>query len=350
LSTKQIGIKDVAAAAGVSITTVSHALNGKGRLPEETRIRVRDVARRLGYRPNANARSLAGGKSGVLALTVSQAEGLPVQLGDFDYFAQLTNAATSAAIEHGYALMVSPATHAETTLHRVQVDGAIVVDPVAADLSVAHLRTNGIPFVTTGREPGAPEDEFWIDNDHVAGIRSALDHLAESGGRQIALVTPPPVQSYLVDALRGYEQWCAEHDTEPVVSTVSESLTEGGGYAAAWDLLDNRPTPDAIYATLDRLALGILLAADARAVRVPDALLVAGCTDSHAGQTARPSLTALSLNPEAIGEAAVEMLIAIVEGRPPGRRHEFVPTSVIPRESSLRRVGGQQRRKLIHRS
>ncbi len=73
---ERIGIKEVAAAAGVSITTVSHALSGKGRLPEKTRERVREVAEQLEYRPNVNARKLGGGGSGLLALAVSQVEDL----------------------------------------------------------------------------------------------------------------------------------------------------------------------------------------------------------------------------------------------------------------------------------
>ncbi len=328
----------MAAAAGVSITTVSHALNGKGRLPQETRERVQTIARRLGYRPNSNARSLAGGKSGVLAISVSQPEGLPVQLGDFDYFSQLMNSATSTALEHGYALVVTPATEAAKTMERVRVDGAIVVDPIAHDPYLGYLRAHQTPFVTTGREPGGSGDDYWIDNDHPAGIFSALDHLAQSGAERIALVSPPAVQSYVIDALRGYEEWCANRGQDPMAAIASDSVTEGGGFAAATELLDAEPPPDAIYASLDRLALGVLMAADAREVAVPGELLVAGCTDSHAGQHARPSLTALSLNPEQIGHAAVEMLIAIVEDRAPERRHETVPTAIIPRESSAGRA------------
>ena len=130
---ERIGIKEVAAAAGVSITTVSHALNGKGRLPAETRERVRDVAEALGYVPSATARSLARGRTGILALTVARAATMPFSLADFDYFAQLMNGASTAALERGYALVLAPAAAGTELLDSVPLDGAIVVDPVRGD-------------------------------------------------------------------------------------------------------------------------------------------------------------------------------------------------------------------------
>ena len=85
---RTVGIKAVAEAAGVSITTVSHALNGKGRLSEETRRHVREVADRLGYQPSVMARALAGGRTGMLAMLLGR-EDFALKVGDFDYFLQL---------------------------------------------------------------------------------------------------------------------------------------------------------------------------------------------------------------------------------------------------------------------
>lgn len=95
------GIRDVAAAAGVSITTVSDALNGKGRLPDATRRHVREVAERLGYRPSAAARTLRTGKSGLIGLTVTTYGDEPFTFTEFAYFAEMARAATSAALARG---------------------------------------------------------------------------------------------------------------------------------------------------------------------------------------------------------------------------------------------------------
>ncbi len=337
----RVGIRDVAAAAGVSATTVSHALNGKGRLPDSTRERIAQVANELGYRPNASARNLVAGKTGRLGIAVSSAPGVPFGLSDFDYFIQMLSSATTAALEHGLALVVAGPNHEQTAFERIEIDGAIVIDPVVNDPLVSDIRTRGLPLVTTGRIPSAeatPDDgTCWVDNDHVAGTRSILDHLADQGAERIALLTSTPVTSYTSDAAEGYETWCAEHGCEPLVSIAEGALNEGSGFVAAAALLDMPEPPDAIYATLDRLALGALLAARAREVKVPDELLLAGCTDSQASEWAQPPLTALALDPEEIGRQAVEMLITLIEGDRPRPKHQYVPTRVLTRESTAKR-------------
>ena len=327
-------IRDVAIAAGVSITTVSHALNGKGRLTDETRQRVREAADRLGYKPSPLARGLAGGLTGMLALTVSTVEDLPFNMGDYDYFMQLMNGATSAAFERGFSLILVPTTSRRKVLAQLPLDGAIVIDPIPGDEMVDLLDERGVPVVTTGRLPGGPEDGWWVDNDHVAGTRAMIEHLAAEGATRVALLTGPPAQSYTIDAIDSFESTTAELSLESVIETVTDSLSESGAYAAASRLLDSRRPPDAIYATLDRLALGALLAAEAKGVRVPDALRVAGCTDSQAARSSRPRLTALSLDPERIGTEAVDLLVSLVEKQPPAELHRIVPFTVIPRAST----------------
>lgn len=339
---RTVGIKDVAAAAGVSITTVSHALNGKGRLTSETRERVRAAAERLGYQPSALARGLAGGRTGILALTVSLVDDA-VPVADFDYFLQVMSAATSAALESGYSLVLLPADRGSDTLDRLPLDGAIIVDPVRADPVAAHLRARNVPLVTTGRVPDDPPGACWVDNDHVAGTRAILDHLAETGAERIALLTAPAVSSYTIDALSAYDGWCAEHDMTPRVAVVTETPSEGSAFASALELLESEDPPDAIYATLDRLALGVLLAAEAKGARVPEDLRIAGCSDSEASRSARPALTAVSVNPELLGREAVELLITLVEHGPPEDRHRMVPIEIIPRGSTQAAVPRRRR-------
>src|SRR5918912_2775206 len=116
----RVGIRDVAAAAGVSITTVSDALNGKGRLPDTTRKHVRDTADRLGYRPSAAARTLRTGRSGLIGLMLTTYGDEPFTFTEIAYFAQATSAATSAALRHGYGLVVLP-----TTSHEVWASVAL---------------------------------------------------------------------------------------------------------------------------------------------------------------------------------------------------------------------------------
>jgi DNA-binding LacI/PurR family transcriptional regulator len=332
---RRVGIRDVAAAAGVSATTVSHALNGKGRLPDETRDRVRRVAEKLGYRPNATARNLAGGKTGLLAIVVSQPPDGPLATSDFAYFSDLMSAASTTALRRGYALVLTPP-GGEIGPHGIAVDGAIVVDPVDGDPLVTELRRSGMPVVTTGRMLDSDAPQHWVDNDHVSGARTVLDHLHRQGAERTALLTLSTVMSYTCDVERSYLAWCDEHAVEPRIAKVGQELTESAGFAAATELLSQPDPPDAVYASYDRIAYGALLAAQSRGVRVPQDLLLAMTATEATTKSAGPSVTALNLFPNTIGERAAELLIDLVEEWTPDDEHVVVPTRLVTRRSTRR--------------
>ncbi|MFZ2052222.1 MAG: LacI family DNA-binding transcriptional regulator [Solirubrobacteraceae bacterium] len=333
---RSVGIREVAAEAGVSITTVSHALNGKGRLSNQTREHVKEVAHRLGYRPNAVARNLAGGRSGLIGLSVAQMIEGQFAIADFAYYAQLMNAATVAAFDRGFALVLASGTK-ESAWNNLMLDGLIVVDPIRDDPVWAEFSSRGIPVVTTGRVPGDP-DGYWIDNDHFEATPAILDHLAARGAERIALIGTPPVTTYATDSREAYERWCIRNGKESMVVIARHDLTEVAGYEATLKLLRRNDPPDAIYAMLDRMAIGALLAGRAEGFAVPRQLQIAGCTDSEAGRLARPSLTALALNPEQIGREAVSMIATLIEGGQPPNPHVMVPTKIIPRGSTRKKT------------
>jgi DNA-binding LacI/PurR family transcriptional regulator len=333
----RVRIHDVAKAAGVSVTTVSHTLNGKGRLTEETRRRVRSVAEELGYRPNSSARHLKGGTAGILGISLSQAASNPVGMGDFGYFMKLHGAASAAAVDLGFALALTAARGPDedrpNPVDRMPLDGGIVIDPVTDDPDVRRLRRRGIPVVTTGRVPGEPADQgTWIDNNHDQAIRRILAHFARRGATRVGLITSEPVTTYTADTLAGYRAWCAEAGAAEIVATTANP-TEVAGHAAAVQLFDRADPPDALYCTLDHLALGALLAAREREIAIPGQLLIAACTDSEESRRVQPALTAVDLQPEEVGRRAVELLVALVEQREAEPR-QLVPTILRTRGST----------------
>jgi DNA-binding LacI/PurR family transcriptional regulator len=331
---RPVGIREVADAAGVSITTVSHALNGKGRISARTRRRVHEVAQRLGYRPNSVARSLAGGRSGLIGLAVAQTRDGQFAISDFAYYAQLMNAATVAALDQGYALVLASGTQ-EGAWDRLWLDGLIVVDPIRDDPLCNEFRSRGVPVVTTGRIP-EEDGGHWVDCDHFEATPAILNHLAARGTRRIALIGTPPITSYSLDTRAAYELWCAEHDQEPMVAEARADLTESAGFEATQKLLRRSRPPDAVYAMLDRLAIGALLAAQAQGLAIPEDLQVAGCMDSDAGR--REHLTAIGVSAERIGREAIAMVADLIEGREPPQPHVMVPTRIVPRRSTRRKA------------
>lgn len=330
---KPVSINDIAKAAGVSITTVSHALNGKGRIPLATRQRVVGVAHELGYRPNPQARGLATGKTLTIAIQLASAGGDGV-IPDFAYFVELLNAAAALALERGYGLIVVPAEDPDHHLDDLLLDGAIVVDPTGSE---PMLTRGDIPVVTTGRVPtgGAYAS---VDNDHRAGTRLVLDHFREVGCHTPALLTTAAGQSYVDDTVAEYTAWCAANEVEPVVVRISGAPTEAAAEPAAAELLSRPDRPDAVYATLDRAAVGVLQAARSSGLRVPDDVALAATTDSPILRAVDPPITALNLDAPAIGREAVRLLLDAVESGSLAPVAVTVPSSLVPRAATLGRL------------
>ena len=333
-ASRRVTINDVAYAAGVSITTVSHALNGKGRISQETRERVAEVAADLGYRPSASARSLAGGRSGIIGLSFAAIPGQPATFGAFGFFNDLLPAATATALDIGYALVTFPdVAEATDRLARLEPEGCIVVDPTRGQPMVEFARRTSTPLVTVGRVPDGGDEPF-VDNDHHAAARMAIEHLREQGARRIAIISPGPEYSYTADGVEGYERACSELGIEAVVEYAEGDLAEGDGYAAAQRLLDSDEPPDGIYTMLDRLGRGAIMAAESLSVKVPADLKVVASTDSDVCDRAEPTLTTIDLKPEELGASAVRSLVAKMKDRRANPLDVDIPVELIARQSS----------------
>jgi DNA-binding LacI/PurR family transcriptional regulator len=331
-SGRPVKLEDVAREAGVSPATVSHALSGKGRLPESTRLRVQEVARRMGYSPNPAARRLAGGRSGLIAVAFSLSDTLPVALTDVDYFSQAIHAATERALQRDYALVVAPPTPQTAVWSRIPLDGVVVFDPVAGDPVLAELRARGVPLVLSGRDP-AGGDDYCVDNDHIAGTRGVLDHLAERGARRIAVLLGEPVDAFNADCLAAYRSWCDEHGAERLAQTAPV----GHMSEPEWPdrLLAGDTPPDAVYANAEVLGLATLRAAQRRGLRIPDDLMLAVAADREPAE-AGLAITTLELDPARTAAEAIDMLVELIDGRPPPERLRLIPTRLVPRASTRR--------------
>ncbi|MEE6179398.1 LacI family DNA-binding transcriptional regulator [Mycobacterium sp. 050134] len=328
----RVTIKDIARVAGVSVTTVSDALSGNGRLTADTRLRVRGIADDLGYRPSAAARSLVGARTGLLLMSVGASGTEASSLWNIDFFANLMTAAAIRSAERGFALALSPA----SAPPNLSYDGAIVVDPTAGhDGLLAQAARDGSPVVTVGRTPaGHP----WVDNDYPTLVPAILDHFRAAGARRPALLAGDPATSYVRDTVEQYTRWCEAHRCAARIAYVDDGITEESGRAAARRLLSRRTRSDAVLATLDRLALGVTAAVEELGLSVPDDVLVAALGDSATIEHSKVPITAIDLMPQQIGAVAVDSLIARITG---GRDvpNQVVPGRLRPRASTDRRRG-----------
>lgn len=330
----RVTIRDVAEAAGVSPTTVSDSLNGKGRIDDRTREHVAAVAARLGYQANRSARGLRSGRTTTLALVLPRAAARPrdEEMLGIDYYMELAATASRAAFDRDHAVLLLPPLRTADELRRFAVDGAIVVDPHQGDSAIRLFEALGLPWVTVDRDISRPDDSWWVSGDNEANTRKMLDHLREAGARRVALLTAPDRWSWFGDIRRAYLAWAEQVGQEPLIAEAPLRSLEPSAAEVGGALLDGPDRPDAVFAPPDRFAAGVLRAARERGLRVPEDLRIGAGVDSHLMLTGDPPITALDLRPSIVGEAAVELLIARIEGETP--RHATVPAELRVRAST----------------
>lgn len=336
---RRVSIRDVAREAGVSVTTVSHALNGKGRLNPETRRRVLEVAEQLGYRPNPAARSLVSGRTGLIAAMASLPSDPRVEFSAFSYYSELIGGATAAAVDRDAALVVAPpSSRGWFVWDRVALDGVIVIDPMVGDTALPVLRERGIPFVTAGRDPGGHTRDAVVASDDRASTREVLDHLADRGATNVALVTIPPVISYIRDTVHAYEAWCGEHGRRPRVVTadITDMVERPDETLAAMvdEALARPDAPDAIFAPIELVGVAIHGTLLARGHAVPGDLMLV--TTHDAGTAAAAHITTLEWDHRAMGRQATDLLLDLIDGRRGPPCEVLAACRVVPRATTQR--------------
>ncbi len=332
-------IRDVAEAAGVSVTTVSHVLSGRGRVAEHTRQRVSQIANDLSYRPNVHAQQLVTRRSRTLAIQVASFGGPNEDrtlIPHSDYFLDLLNGAAAAAAAHGCALILTPPHVDASRLTEFAVDGVIVVDPRGDEPLFQGEWQRARPLVTTGRPMTGGPARCVVDNDHVAAAVDVLDHLEREGYVRPALVLTRTSRSYVADILAAYRAWTASRDLEPLVVEIGETPSESVAAQALGSLLGLALPPDAVYTSSEELALGVLHEARRRGIEVPAELGVCSAVDSSALRLTTPQVTGTMLHPTEIGRQAAEALLELA-GDPDAVPHLLaVPARLCVRESTRR--------------
>lgn len=324
----RVRLVDVARAAGVSKTTVSAALNGTGRLPAATREHVRQVARRLGYRPNATARLLRTGHARLLGLVAREYVETPWVYAELAYFGQLVIATTRAALAHGYGVVLLPTSGPDDCWLDMPLDGVFVVDPVAGDPMVGDFLAAGVPVVSDRRALAAVADGSrqelgrWVDFDHGDAARGVLDHLEAAGAERIAVVAGATTACFHQESVQAYRDWCAERGRSPLVSYLSGPGVRRA-LGAVEELLDDPVPPDALFVLVEANPPLLLDAIQRRGLSVPDDLLLVCTTEDPAARYTEPPISTLGFLPGETAETAVELLVDCVEDREGDRGRLF---------------------------
>jgi DNA-binding LacI/PurR family transcriptional regulator len=333
-----VGIDEVARAAGVSTATVSRALSGRGRVSAATRMRVEQAADRLGYVVQASASSLASGRT--------RSIGVLLPLLDPWFFSTVLGGIADTLARRGYDITLYVLSHdAEsrramfgTFLRRQRVDAVIAVSIDLAEIEAEALAGLGVPIVRIG---GAHRHmtSLAIDDEAVGAL--ATSHLLSLGHRAIAHIGSLPEfdGDFHVPSQRrrGYERALSEAGI-----TLRDGLFEAsdftitGGAAATTRLLDAPGgAPTAIFAASDEMAVGAILTARERGLRVPEDLSVVGVDGHELGAFLR--LTSIDQFPREQGSLAAETVLALLEPTPTTDApppHAVLPFELVVRGST----------------
>lgn len=337
---ESVTIRDVARAAEVSVSTVSHVLSGNRPTSSVARQRVLAAIEQLGYRPNEMARSLVLGRSFALGLVIPDISN--------PYYPALALGAEHRVRSAGYSLVLGNTQYDrqhETgylELLRTRHLGGLIYCP-GGDLSpvLAELRravTDGLALVLVhSPTPGIPT----VCADNQQGGRLAAEHLLRLGHTRLGVVSALPLDEALADREGGFMRALAERGLPTDRSSVPVEYGDhqiGGGREAMAALLSAEPRVTAVFVLNDMMALGALEAARAAGRRVPDDLSVVGFDGIPFSALANPPLTTVAQPIRQLGERAAELLLRLAPAGPPGNADEtpsvVLPNTLVPRASS----------------
>lgn len=301
-------IKDVAALAGVSFTTVSHVVNNTRRVNAETRKRVEEAIRATRYVPSAVARSLKHRTTrtiGVLVPTVTN-----------PYFAELARGIEDVCAAAGYSVILcnsddDPRKQREylRVLMEKRVDGIIISSAGPDTALIDALGESALPVVMVDR----PTESIQADQvqvDHEEGAYLATKHLLDLGHRRIACISGPSALSVTAGRLAGFRRALREAGVPEASARVVEGdFTSPGGYRAARELLTTGERPTAIFASNDLMGIVALRAAAELGIPVPKALSVIGFDNIELSRYVYPALSTVGQSIRQLGEIAASTLL-----------------------------------------
>jgi DNA-binding LacI/PurR family transcriptional regulator len=325
-------LDELAALSGVSRATVSRVING-GPVSEATRRKVTEVLERTKFRPNAAARTLASGRSGVVGVVIHVAT--PELFRD-PYFSSLLQGVTDALAEHAIGMMLWLGNRSkEETLDQVLgmglLDGVVVTADHLEDPLVDGLLASGLPTVLVGHRR-ADLGASYVDVDNRAAADLITTHLIQLGRRRVGHVSGTRGTVAAEDRIVGWQGAMARADLPTADLLMEGDFRAASGREAALELLDRGV--DAIFCANDATAVGALESLRARGQAVPDDVALAGFDDLEFAAHLDPPLTTIRQGIQAQGAEAARTLLNLLRDKAGGPRRIILPTELVIRAST----------------
>lgn len=344
---KKMTIGDIAQTLGVSKTTVSRAMSGKGRIGEETRKKVLDYIAEHNYSPNVIAKGLAQSKTYNIGMVLPG----DYNVAELPFFQKCMLGISREASARGYDVLISMVTKEDISqLERAvadrKIDGVILTRTLTEDASIRCLKENDVPFVAIGST--ADDEVVQIDNDHLRACRELTGKILEQGVRKLALIGGDGNLTVTADRLRGFQEAVADNRKKEKGAGKAEAEgagkagTEGAGKASekalgeaeapVWLNVEDSRTVEEIVGQLadgsvecivsmdDYLCGLVLNALQRRQIAVPEQMKAASFYDSTLLESRMIPVTSIRFDVEELGKKACGLLMRILDGEEVERR------------------------------
>lgn len=325
-------VKEIAAAANVSVATVSRALQRPEIVSEATRQHIQEVVKRLGYTPNALARNLRTARTRLIVAL------LPDIANPF--FSEVIRGIEQVAHESGYSVLLG---ETQGSLVREQAYADMVAARQADGIITMSPRVPAIPI--QGRLPVVNACEYVKDSqicsvyvDNIAAAATAVDYLLTLGHRDIAFIAGPPSSPICVDRELGYRRALqnAGIAANPALAAVGDFSIEAGERAIEL-LLSRGPSFSAVFCSNDEMAIGAMRALSSHGLRVPGDVSVVGFDDIRFARYTSPALTTIAQPKNALGREATTMLIELLNDPAVPPRKRVLSADLVVRGSTAPR-------------
>lgn len=325
-------LADVAERAGVSISTASRALNGRGEMASETRLAVLESAAELKFRPSVLARSLRTSQTFTIGFVAPDVSA--------PFYAAALRGSQAVLERAGYRVMlmnternVATEVDALHTLLNHHVDGLLIATTGLAPEDFADVVGNAVPSVFfDGILEGVGTGSVSIQNSD--GMHILVDHLVGHGHRRIALLAGSQAETSGIERLGAFKAGLAAHGLDLPQRYVRQcDWTMESGHRETLKLLARSPKPTAVVAASDDLALGCIQACRELGVSIPSDLALVSFDDPYFGAMLEPPLTALAARYREIGELAASLLVSALTDKPIVQRDIRIPVTLVCRSS-----------------
>lgn len=330
----KVTIKEVAKEANVSPSTVSRVISNSSQISEETKEKVREAIKKLKYKPNAIARSLANKKSRILGVV------LPNEAQDLitnSFFIQAMKGMSAYAQNKKYYITYAFSENQKIELEYINdfitsnlVDGICLLRARTEDKSIKYLKEADFPFVVIGR-PEESEDMLWVDNDNFQATYNLVNELIKKGHKDIAFLGAKKEWNVTKDRFKGFKVACEINGISIQDKNVMmmNEFTEQEGRDGTIKLLE-KFNPTAIIVEDDVLAFGTLKVLNVRNIKNIE---VVGFNNNPLAEFQNPPLSSIDINAAELGYYAAKILIDFLENNEIKMNHYIIDSKLIKRES-----------------